>query len=108
MPIVIKNSQIIGLIQIAQDYIVVLAIPFSHLSSGTSYAMNFLMPLVASFDTKLGSDSVVYEVKMRIGPVPVKKMPAFMLPPFVGLLTCTMVDSWSGDLNVMLTNALTQ
>src|SRR5271157_4136820 len=55
------------------------------MSRGTSKATNFLIPFVANFSTKLESVSDSYEVKMRIGPEPVKKMPAFMAhAPFCG------------------------
>jgi hypothetical protein len=36
------------------------------------------MPLELNFSVKLGSFRDLYDVKIKMGPVPVKNMPAFM------------------------------
>ena len=40
--------------------------------------MNFLMPLFESFSIRFGSLRFEYDVRSKVGPDPVKKIPAFM------------------------------
>jgi hypothetical protein len=55
---------------------------------GSSKAMNFFMPLVANFSTNGGEFREPYEVKMRIGPVPVKITPAFTSKVKLSIQAC--------------------
>jgi hypothetical protein len=41
--------------------------------------MYFLIPLSFNFSAKFGSSRDLYDVRIKIGPVPVKNIPAFMI-----------------------------
>ncbi len=81
LSVIVQYPQIVLLVEIIHDHVVVFPVPFPAIFHWDFECNKCFIPLVVSLFKRFALVRESYDVNRRIGPEPVKKIPAFVMLP---------------------------